>query len=81
MKKQKMNFLYKTGFILLMICIPMLVGAMVTAYLFEETYFSAVFSAGGAFLAFIGVILTMLSKPKKEKEKNYAQIDNSVDND
>ncbi|MEE0913495.1 MAG: hypothetical protein U0L76_02790 [Ruminococcus sp.] len=81
MKKQKMNFLYKLGFILLMICIPMLIAAIVTAYLFERTHFSAVFSAGGAFLAFIGIILTMFSKPKKQKEKITEEIENSVDND
>ena len=84
MKKQKMNFLYKIGFILLMLCIPMLVGAIITDYLFERTYFSAVFSAGGAFLAFIGIILTMFSKPKKPKEKKEKiseEKENTVDND
>lgn len=75
---KKMNFLYKTGFILLTICIPMLLGAIITAYLFEKTYFSAVFSVGGSFIAFIGIILTMFSKPQNEKV--CKQADNLIDN-
>jgi hypothetical protein len=62
--KNKMNGLFKTGFILLLICIAMFLGALVTAYLFEEIYLSAIFSGGGTFLAFLGIILTMFSKPK-----------------
>lgn len=65
-----MNGLYKTGFILLMVCIVLLIAAIITAYLFEQIYFSAVFSAGGCFLALIGIILVMKSQPKKSKEKN-----------
>jgi hypothetical protein len=42
----------------------MFLGALVTAYLFEEIYLSAIFSGGGTFLAFLGIILTMFSKPK-----------------
>ena len=67
MQKRKMNGLYLTGFILLMVCVAMLIAAIITAYLFEQTYFSAVFSAGGAFLAFLGIIFVMKSKSKKEK--------------
>ncbi len=77
----KMNFLYKIGFILVIICIPMLIAAIVTSYVFMEKYFSAVFSAGGAFLAFVGIILVMLSKPKKIKEKISTESDNIVDNE
>lgn len=66
----KMNGLYKTGFILLMVCVVLLIAAISTAYLFEQIFFSAVFSAGGCFLALIGIILVMKSQPKKSKEKN-----------
>lgn len=65
-----MNGLYKTGFILLMVCVVLLIAAIITAYLFEQIYFSAVFSAGGCFLALIGIILVMKSQPKNSKEKN-----------
>lgn len=83
MQKRKMNGLYKTGFILLMVCIAMLIAAIIVAYLFEKSYFSAVFSAGGAFLAFLGIIFVMLSKPKEEKtiqKTEEAEKENSVDN-
>ena len=83
MQKRKMNGLFKTGFILLMVCIAMLIAAIITAYLFEQTYFSAVFSAGGAFLALLGIIFVMKSKSKKEKpvqNVEEAQEENTVDN-
>lgn len=68
-KSNKMNGLFKAGFIILIVCIPMFIFALIFAYLLEEVYFSAVFSAGGAFLAFIGIILVMFSKPKKINPK------------
>lgn len=68
-KSNKMNGLFKAGFIILIVCIPMFIFALIFAYLLEEVYFSAVFSAGGAFLAFVGIILVMFSKPKKIKPK------------
>ena len=78
-----MNGLFKTGFILLMVCIVLLIAAIIVAYLFQSPYFSAVFSASGAFLALLGIIFVMLSKPKKEKAENNSeelQEENSVDN-
>ncbi len=78
-----MNGLFKTGFILLMVCIVLLIAAIIVAYLFQSPYFSAVFSASGAFLALLGIIFVMLSKPKKEKTENNSeelQEENSVDN-
>ena len=78
-----MNGHYLTGFILLVVCIAMLIAAIITAYLFEQTYFSAVFSAGGAFLALLGIIFVMKSKSKKEKpvqNVEEAQEENTVDN-
>ena len=78
-----MNGLYLTGFILLMVCVAMLIAAIITAYLLERPIFSAVFSAGGAFLAFLGIIFVMKSKSKKEKpvqNVKEAQEENTVDN-
>ena len=83
MQKRKMNGLFKTGFILLMVCVAMLIAAIITAYLLERPIFSAVFSAGGAFLAFLGIIFVMKSKSKKEKSVQNveeAQEENTVDN-
>lgn len=64
-----MNGLFKTGFIILLVCIPMFLMALVVSYIYKEIYLSAVFSAGGAFLAFLGIIFVMCSKPKKIKPK------------
>ena len=83
MQKRKMNGLYLTGFILLMVCVAMLIAAIITAYLLERPKFSAVFSAGGAFLGLLGIIFVMLSKPKKEKHVQNIesfQEENPVDN-
>ena len=57
----------------------MLLAAVVVAYLFDKIYLSAVFSGGGAFLAFIGIIFAAASKPKKEKifEKDVQQTENN----
>ena len=66
----KMNGLFKTGFILLMVCIPMFLASLVVAYLLDEIYISVIFSGGGAFLALVGIILTMFSKPKVQKIEN-----------
>ena len=67
--KRKMNFLYKISFILCLLCLPLLVISMIVAYLFEEPELSVIFSGSGAFLAFLGIIPAMLSKPKKPKKK------------
>lgn len=75
-KKIKMNGLYKTAFILLMVCIPMFIMSIVVAYALEQIYLSAIFSAGGAFLAFLGIIFATVSKPKKEKPVKSLETDN-----
>lgn len=68
-KKKKMNFLYKIAFILSLTSVPLLVIALIVAYLQEKPEWSILFSAPGAFLAFLGIILGMCSKPKKPKKK------------
>lgn len=80
--KTKMNGLYKTGFILLMVCIPLFLAAIGVAYLYD-IYFSVIFSGSGAFLAFLGIIFTMASKPKKQKKVRIDDeiSENAIDND
>ncbi len=77
--KRRMNFLYKISFILCLLCLPLLVISMIVAYLFEEPEFSVIFSASGAFLAFLGIILGMCSKPKKPKKKKRKKYKNPED--
>lgn len=76
-KTQKMNFLYKISFILLILCLPLFIISIIVAYILEKTYFSIVFSSGGALLAIIGIILCMLSNPKKLK--NVEENSNNID--
>ena len=71
----KMNGLYKAGFILLMICIPLFLSSIAVAYLYDK-WFSAVFSGGGAFLAFLGIIFVMKSK---EKQVDIKVVPNKTD--
>lgn len=68
-KSNKMNGLFKAGFIILLVCIPMFLMALIVSYIYEKIYLAAIFSAGGAFLAFLGIIFVMCSKPKKIKPK------------
>ncbi len=68
-KSKKMNVLFKIAFILLCICIPLLITGIIVAYLFGKLNFSAVFTGSGCLLCFVGIILAMLSKPKKPKQK------------
>ena len=77
--KRRMNFLYKISFILCLLCLPLLVISMIVAYLFEEPEFSVIFTASGAFLAFLGIILGMCSKPKKPKKKKRKKYKNPED--
>ena len=77
--KRRINFIYKISFILCLLCLPLLVISMIVAYLFEEPEFSVIFSASGAFLAFLGIILGMCSKPKKPKKKKRKKYKNPED--
>lgn len=65
--KRKMNGLYKTAFILMLVAAVLFIVATIVAYALERPYFSAVFSCSGAFLAFLGIIFATCSKPKKRK--------------
>lgn len=67
MKKQKMNVLFKIAFILLIICVLLILASIIIAYAFDSEKWSAITSASGVLLATVGIILGMLSKPKKKK--------------
>lgn len=72
-KPKKMNILFKLAFILLCISTALLSAGIFVAYALELTYLSAVFSGGGCVLCFAGIILAMLSKPKKPKIKTPSE--------
>ena len=75
MKKQKMNVLFKIAFILLIICVLLILASIIIAYAFDSEKWSAITSASGVLLASVGIILGMLSKPKKVKLKDENKID------
>lgn len=90
--KRKMNGLYKTAFILMLVAAALFIAATIVAYALELPYFSAIFSCSGAFLAFLGIIFATCSKPKRRKkhlvsdeivpenDNNDEILENSVDN-
>ena len=70
MKKQKMNVLFKIAFILLIICVLLIFASIIIAYAFDSEEWSSLTSASGVLLATVGIVLAMLSKPKKPKSKD-----------
>lgn len=81
-KRIKMNGLYKTAFILLLVCVVMFIAAIIAAYLIRNQKLSAIFSVIGVFLAFLGIVFATISKPKtvklkSEQEKNENIVDNN----
>ena len=78
-KPPKMNALFKIAFILLCVAAALLIIGIVVAYAFNKIYFSAVFTGSGCVLCFIGIILAMLSKPKKPKASKTSDEKFSVD--
>ena len=70
MKKQKMNVLFKIAFILLITCVLLIFASIIIAYAFDSEEGSSLTSASGVLLATVGIVLAMLSKPKKPKAKD-----------
>lgn len=79
-KVPKMNVCYLLGFIFLMVCIPLLICALVFAYLLKLEFVGVIFASSGVLLAFAGIILVLCSKPKKAKPPK-AKIPKDIDMD
>lgn len=78
--KTKMNACYKIGFIFLLVCAALLAGALVFGYVLSNEKACMLMSIGGIVLAFAGLILVLVSKPKKQKSQKSKPMEN-VDND
>lgn len=78
-EKTKMNGLFKTAFIFLMISIVLFVIAIIFGFAYNNSKISIISSAFGSFLCFLGIVFAMFSKPKK-KDKNKLE-ENIEDND
>ncbi len=64
--KTKMNACFKIGFIFLLVCAALLAGALIFGYVLSNEK--------------AGLILVLVSKPKKQKYKKSKPMEN-VDND
>ncbi|MCH5300307.1 MAG: hypothetical protein J1E56_03230 [Ruminococcus sp.] len=74
----RMNFLYKIGFILFVIAITLLIAAMVICLIEDaidhDSFLAIIFSMISAFLAFLGIIFTCVSKEKPPKKRKIKKI-------
>lgn len=68
-KAEKMNGLYKAGFILMGVCLAILVASVVFMLVVENLILGTALAAAGVFLCLIGIILTMFSKAKSTAEQ------------
>ena len=78
--KTKMNACFKIGFIFLLVCAALLAGALIFGYVLSNEKACMFMSMGGIVLAFAGLILVLVSKPKKQKP-HKAKPDENVDNE
>ena len=78
--KTKMNACFKIGLIFLLVCAALLAGALIFGYVLSNEKACMFMSMGGVVLAFAGLILVLVSKPKKQKYKKSKPMEN-VDND
>ena len=78
--KTKMNACFKIGFIFLLVCAALLAGALIFGYVLSNEKACMLMSIGGIVLAFAGLILVLVSKPKKQKP-HKAKPDENVDNE
>lgn len=67
-RSDKMNILYKLGFILMCVCILLFAAALVFLVLLRNTFIGVLISAVGSALCLAAIILTLLSKPRKPKQ-------------
>ena len=83
-KSKKMNGLFKTAFILMLVCAALLVASIVVSYALEQVQIAVLIAVGGAVLCVAAIILAMFSKPKQPKPlENISEeeLKNTVDNE
>ena len=83
-KPKKMNGMFKTAFILMIICAVLLVASIVVSYALERVQIAVLIAVGGAVLCVVAIVLAMFSKPKQPKSlENISEeeIKNTVDNE
>ena len=78
-RSDKMNILYKLGFILMCVCILLFAAALVFLVLLHNTLIGVLISAVGSALCLAAIILTLLSKPRKPKPKKEEVFENAAE--
>lgn len=68
-RSEKMNILYKLGFILMCVCVVLFGAALVCLILLSNILAGVLISAVGSALCLAAIILTLLSKPRKPKKE------------
>lgn len=68
-KAEKMNFLYKAGFILLCVCVALFAASVAVMLLLDKKLLGVLLAVAGAALCLTAIILTMCSKPKPPREE------------
>jgi len=78
-RSDKMNILYKLGFILMCVCILLFAAALVFLVLLRNTFIGVLISAVGSALCLAAIILTLLSKPRKPKPEQDKVFENTAE--
>ena len=68
-KAPKMNFLYKIGFILMLVCLALFAASVRVLVILKKIELGVIIAVAGAFLCLIAIILTMFSKPKQPRKR------------
>ena len=69
-RPEKMNGLYKAGFILMLVCLALFILSIVFMLIIENIRAGVIIAVAGVFLCLVAIILTMFSKPKNSEAKH-----------
>lgn len=69
-RPEKMNGLYKAGFVLMLVCLALFITAIVFMLIIENIRAGVIIAVAGVFLCLVAIILTMFSKPKNSEAKH-----------
>ena len=80
-RPEKMNGLYKAGFVLMLVCLALFITAIVFMLIIENIRAGVIIAVAGVFLCLAAIILTMFSKTKNpEAKRNRSRILRSESN-
>ncbi len=69
-RPEKMNGLYKAGFIMMLVCLALFILSIVFMLLINNIRVGVIIAVAGVFLCLTAIILTMFSKPKNSEAKH-----------